>query len=144
LDLNRSIYKKRAFVGYKPEDVHQTIQSIAEKHQNELGLLKREIQKQVDAIKQLRNEVKAENQVRIENPIEAELSKKLLEVYMQHTAEILEHKKELIKVEQYKKEQLIEKQEQLEVSKKRVNDVLHYLKAIPTQYLYETKGLSEQ
>lgn len=139
MDLNRSIYKKRGIIGYKAEDARQFIQTSAERHQHELDLLRDELQKEVLHVNQLRSELKMKSIIRHENPIEAEISKALMEIYRQHTTEILEQKNEFVKVEAFQLEQLELKKQQLEIATKRVDEVLQYLKAIPTQELQDTE-----
>ncbi|MDF2606142.1 MAG: hypothetical protein K0S34_332 [Bacillales bacterium] len=141
MDLNRAIYKKKALYGYNPEDVHKYIQNQTEKHQIELTVIKRQLQDEKSIYKRVKDEIKEKNQLLLDNPIENELNKMLMDVFKSHTSEILERKKELKKIEELKQMQLEKKERLLELSSERINEALQYLKNISTQQFLAKKGL---
>jgi hypothetical protein len=127
LKLERTLKKKRGFIGYNPREVRTQIQFLQAQHQKGIELLRQEIKAEKEKNQSLLAELEEKNKQPVENSIAQELTAVLHHQFIQQTQAILELKDQCAEKQRIKSERLEQKEKQKELVQKSIRDALEYL-----------------
>lgn len=144
MDMERTIYKKYALIGYDPKDVRTYIQSLLASEQEEYNLLKEKLQNEREENQRLLEELEQKNQIPPINPIAEEINGILMDLFANHTQSILNLKNELQEKERQQLQQLKIKTQEREMSKNRIKKAPAYVKAMTEKSFEIEKELKDK
>lgn len=144
MDMERTIYKKYALIGYDAKDVRTYIQSLLASEKEEYNLLKEKVQHEKEENQRLLEELERKEQIPPMNPNAEEINGILMDLFANHTQSILDLKNELQEKEKQLVQQLKIKTQQREMSKNRIKEAPAYLKAMTEKSFEIEKELKDK
>ncbi|WP_379970520.1 hypothetical protein [Ectobacillus sp. sgz5001026] len=144
MDMERTIYKKYALIGYDAKDVRTYIQSLLASEKEEYNLLKEKVQHEREENQRLLEELERKEQIPPMNPNAEEINGILMDLFANHTQSILDLKNELQEKEKQLVQQLKIKTQQREMSKNRIKEAPAYFKAMTEKSFEIEKELKDK